>query len=80
MSRYMIGVYHEHSVAFYDRKIDGIVWLTKIMPEIFPNKKKAKRIMKRLNKNHEGEYFLVSVKEYWKEVRKVKKENEIWKK
>lgn len=77
MNKYFIGTYYEHSVAFYDRKIDGVVWLTKIAPKIFPNKKKAKRIMKRLNKYNEGDYFLVSEKEYWRAVRKIKKESKI---
>lgn len=73
MNRYLIGTHHEHSMAFYDRKVDGIVWLSKIIPKVFPNKKKAKRVLKRLNKYHEEDYFLVSEKECWGAVRKVKK-------
>ena len=49
MTKYVIAVPHEHSIAFYDRKYGEVIGLTKIAPTVFPNKKKAKRLFQYLS-------------------------------
>ena len=42
MTKYVIAVPHEHSIAFYDRKYGDFIGPTKISPTIYPNKKSKK--------------------------------------
>lgn len=63
MAKYVIGapdkVTHGFYINFYWRIVKGFVIETRICPKIFPNKKKDKRVLKRLNKYHEDCYFLI---------------------
>lgn len=63
MSKYVIGtlddVTHGFYINLYYRIVKGFVLETRICPTIFPNKKKAKRVLKRLNKYHGDCYFLI---------------------
>lgn len=61
MTKYVIATELEHSIAFYDKKYKDFTILTKITPRIFPNKKKAKRVLKKLNKNSTDNYYLLPV-------------------
>ena len=61
MTKYVIAVPHEHSIAFYDRKYGDFIGLTKIPPTIYPNKKKAKRVLKKLNKNGVNDFYLLPI-------------------
>ena len=62
MKRYAIALEDDYTLIFFYKNIDGFIAMTRILPTTFTNKKKAKRIMKRLNKYHGGEYFLVDYK------------------
>ncbi|QKE56274.1 endolytic peptidoglycan transglycosylase [Staphylococcus phage Metroid] len=64
MTKYAIAVPQEHSIAFYGRKYGEFIGLTKIAPTIFPNKKKAKKMLKKLNKNGVDDFYLIVVHEY----------------
>ena len=64
MAKYVIAVPHEHSIAFYGRKHGDIIGLTKITPTVFPNKKKAKRVLKKLNKNGVDDFYLLAEGNY----------------
>lgn len=59
MNKYRIAVIHDGKLSFYRTNIHGCIILSNIFPTTFPNKKKAKRIMKRLNKYHGDDFFLV---------------------
>lgn len=59
MTKYVIATELEHSIAFYDRKYKNFTVLTKITPRVFPNKKKAKRVLKKLNKNEVNDFYLL---------------------
>lgn len=61
MTKYVIAVPYEHSIAFYDRKYGDVIGLTKIAPTVFPNKKKAKRVLKKLNKDGVDDFYLLPV-------------------
>lgn len=65
MTKYVIAVPHEHSIAFYDRKYGEVIGLTKIAPTVFPNKKKAKRVLKKLNKNGVNDFYLLTEGNYY---------------
>lgn len=65
MTKYVIAVPHEHSIAFYDRKYGEVIGLTKIAPTVFPNKKKAKRALKKLNKNGVDDFYLLAEGNYY---------------
>lgn len=58
---YVIGTIGDDGfLTFFDEKMDdGFVLLTKITPRMYKNKKKAKRITKRLNKRDDSTYFIV---------------------
>lgn len=61
MGKYAIAIEKEDEYAllfFYDN-FNGSIILTRIVPTTFPNKKKAKRVLRRLNKYHGGGYFLI---------------------
>ena len=60
MTKYVIAVPHEHSIAFYDRKYGDFIGPTKISPTIYPNKK-AKRVLKKLNKNGVNDFYLLPI-------------------
>jgi hypothetical protein len=63
MGRYAIAKEDEYTLIFFYRNINGFIAMTRIVPTTFPNKKKAKRVMKRLNKYHGGGYFLFDYQE-----------------
>lgn len=57
-NKYIICTETGHSEVFYWKIISGFVALTTIVPTTFPNKKKAKRVLKRLNKYHGGGFYI----------------------
>lgn len=59
MNKYRIAVIDEGKISYYWKNFNGFIALTNILPTTFPNKKKAKRIMRRLNKYHGNDFFLV---------------------
>lgn len=61
MTKHVIAVPHEHSIAFYDKKYGNVIGLTKIAPAIYPNKKKAKRVLKKLNKDGVDDFYLLQI-------------------
>ncbi|MER2007449.1 MAG: hypothetical protein ABS939_08345 [Psychrobacillus sp.] len=54
---------NDYALQFFYDNLNGCIILTRIAPTMFPNKKKAKRVLKRLNKYHGGGYFLFNYKE-----------------
>jgi hypothetical protein len=61
--KYAIAKEADYTLIFFYKNFNGFVAMTKIVPTTFSNKKKAKRIMKRLNKYHGGGYFLFNYEE-----------------
>lgn len=59
MKKYAIACEGEYTLEFFWRNLDGFIVMTRIVPTLFANKKKAKRVMKRLNKHHGGDYFVL---------------------
>lgn len=61
MNKYRIAVINEGNISYYWKNFNGFIALTYISPTTFPNKKKAKRVMRRLNKYHGNDFFLVNL-------------------
>lgn len=58
--KYAIATEGDYDVlVFFYKNFNGYITTTRIVPTTFHNKKKAKRILKRLNKFHGGDWFLV---------------------
>lgn len=55
MSKYLII---DETKRYYFANVYGLLVTTRYEITIFPNKKKAKRILKRLNKHHGGDWEL----------------------
>lgn len=58
---YVIGTIGDDGfLTFFCEKMDdGYLFLSRIAPRRYKNRKKAKRVLKRLNKTYSGEFFVV---------------------
>lgn len=68
--QYAIASEGEYSLQFFYENTDGFIILTRIVPTTYPNKKKAKRMLKRLNKYHGNDWFLYNYGEFLKHSKK----------
>lgn len=61
--KYAIAVEGDYTLLFFYKNINGFIATTRIVPTTFPNKKKAKRVLKRLNKHHGKDWFILNYQE-----------------
>lgn len=59
LKKYAIAIEGEYALEFFYKNVNGFIVMTRILPTTYPNKKKAKRVLKRLNKYYGGDWFLI---------------------
>lgn len=61
MTKYLIGMEYANTTVYFKNIEKNVVRLCREEATPFPNKKKAKRVLKRLNKYHDLDTFLIKV-------------------
>ena len=62
MAKYLIGMEYANTTVYFKNIENNVAHLCREETTPFPNKKKAKRVLKRLNKYHDLGAFLIEVK------------------
>lgn len=59
MSNYLIATEGEYCLYFFYKILGETAITTRIAPTEYPNRKKARRVLRRLKKHHGNDWFLV---------------------